>query len=106
MPSVYKIPPIPKNSSHDTGVFEITVPILVIIDQPITTYKIREIVFHFSRLMELNTIPTTVQNAFTPKSHQPLAPPISKSDTGMYVPSISKNMEQWSNILRTFFAVL
>ena len=56
--------------------------------------------------MELSTIPSTVQAVFTPKSHQPLEPPIRQSETGIYVPKISKNIEQWSNILKTFFAVL
>ena len=55
--------------------------------------------------MELKVIPRTVQKALMPKSVHPIAPLIMVKQMGVYVPKISKNIEQWSNILKTDFAV-
>ena len=56
--------------------------------------------------MALNTIPKTDIAVIIPNITQPSALSNKVKHTGMYVPNINKNMEQWSSIWKTFFPLL
>ena len=65
---------------------------------PITRYSISDGLCHFSRSMALNTIPSTDIAVIIPKITQPSALSNKVKQTGIYVPNINKNIEQWSSI--------
>ena len=104
IPMVYRTPPSASKTIPAVGIAAKTSFMMAITDQPIITYKNIDALCHFVRFMELNTIPKMVQKRFTPNSIQPLEPPIKTKDIGIYEPNIKRKIEQWSKILKTFFA--
>ena len=56
------------------------------------------------KLIKLNIIPMIVMTQIMDVNANPIFPNL-KKHMGVYVPAMSKNMEQWSRILKTFFAL-
>ena len=101
MPPVYNIPPASSKISPPTPrsiILRYTGYAVSTTDQPMMTYIIIDSFLNLTILIELSVIPSAAQPIFMPKSVQPIQPRNSDSDTGMYVPSIRKNIEQWSKI--------